>query len=366
MRSLLAALTFLCLFTARAQQPAFYTANADSTQFHLTRDGAAHLASLPLHCINQEYPNKTGHTANGDSDQVLTPKQLHPIFFGCFDWHSSVHGYWMLTRLLKKFPDLPQKADIEKVFNENITPEKIAVEVAYFNAPLSKSWERTYGWAWLLRFDQELMEWKDANAQKWHTILQPLMQKVVELWTAYLPKLTYPNRTGVHPNTAFGMVFALDYARALGNKSFEQSIVQTAKTLFGKDVQAPIRWEPDGSDFLSPSLEEVDLMRRVLAPAAFMKWFNLYMPENGLQNVMKIPVVSDRTDLQIVHLDGLCFSRSWCLKGLEKALPKMDKRRPVLLKAANRLLSSSLPHVASGHYGGEHWLASFAVFAMVD
>lgn len=366
MRIILTALTFLYLFTARAQQPTFYSANADSTQFFLTREGAAHLASLPLKCIYQEYPNKTGHTASGDSDQVLTPKQLHPAFYGCFDWHSCVHGYWMLARLLQQFPDLPQKADIEKVFTENITPGKIAAEVAYFKAPLAKSWERTYGWAWLLKLDQELLAWKDEKAQQWHAALQPLTQKIVELWTAYLPKATYPNRTGVHPNTAFGLVFALDYARAAGNKNFEQAIIQTAKNLFGKDVQAPIRWEPDGSDFLSPSLEEVDLMRRVLAPAEFMKWFNLYMPENGLQNVMKIPVVSDRTDLQIVHLDGLCFSRSWCLKGLVKALPKTDKRRPILLKAANRLLRSSLPHIASGHYGGEHWLASFAVYALVD
>jgi hypothetical protein len=365
MRLLLTALVTLLLFTATAQQPVLYTVSADSTQFSLTREGAAHLASLPLKCIYQEYPNKTGHTASGDSDQVLTPKQLHPTFYGCFDWHSCVHGYWMLTRLLKKYPDLTQKADIEKVFNENITPEKIAVEVAYFNPALLRSWERTYGWAWLLKLDQELLEWKDEKAQQWHKTLQPLTQKIVELWTAFLPKQTYPNRTGVHPNTAFGLVFALDYARAAGNRNFEQAIIQKAKELFGKDVQAPIRWEPDGSDFLSPSLEEVDLMRRVLPAVEFMKWFNGYMPENGLQHVMKIPVVSDRSDLQIVHLDGLCFSRSWCLKGLESVLPKTDKRRPQLLKAANRLLSSSLPHIATGHYGGEHWLASFAVYALL-
>lgn len=366
MRKLPAVLASICIITAHAQQTPFYSANADSTRFSLTLEGAAHLASLPLKCMNQEYPNKTGHTAAGDSDQVLTPKQLHPVFYGCFDWHSCVHGYWMLTRLLKTFPDLPQKADIVKAFNENITPEKVSVEVAYFTPTLSKSWERTYGWAWLLKLDQELLEWKDAQAQKWRANLQPLTQKVVELWMTYLPKLTYANRTGVHPNTAFGMVFALDYARATGNAAFEQALVKTAKSLFGKDVQAPIRWEPDGSDFLSPSLEEVDLMRRVLAPGEFIKWFNAYMPANGLQNVMKIPVVSDRSDLQIVHLDGLCFSRSWCLKGLASMLPATDKRRPLLLKAASRLLSSSLPNVASGQYGGEHWLASFAVYALMN
>ncbi|WP_205511835.1 DUF2891 domain-containing protein [Longitalea arenae] len=365
MRSLLTVLISLCLTTAKAQ-PSLYIINADSTRIQLTPEGAAHLASLPLKCIYQEYPNKTGHTASGDSDQVLTPKQLHPTFYGCFDWHSCVHGYWMLARLLKQFPALPQKADIEKVFNENITAEKIATEVAYFKAPLARSWERTYGWAWLLRLDQELLQWDHANAQQWRTTLQPLTQTIVALWKAYLPKLTYPNRTGVHPNTAFGLVFALDYARAVGDTAFERAIVKTASGVYGKDEQAPIRWEPDGSDFLSPSLEEVDLMRRVLPAAEFMSWFNKYIPANGLQNIMQIPIVSDRTDLQIVHLDGLCFSRSWCLKGLVTALPKTDKRRPQLLKAANRLLSSALPHVASGHYGGEHWLASFAVYALVE
>jgi hypothetical protein len=356
---------FFALFSW-SQQPKFFTINADSTAFSLTIEGASHLASLPLKCVYQEYPNKTGHTAAGDSDQVLTPKQLHPAFYGCFDWHSCVHGYWMMARLLKQFPNIPQRSEIEKAFNDHITAEKIAQEVKYFQAPLSRTYERTYGWAWLLKLDQELMEWKDTAAQKWHTALQPLTQKIVDLWMAFLPKQTYPNRTGVHPNTAFGLVFALDFARASGNKTFEQAIIRSAKNLFGKDVQAPARWEPDGTDFLSPSLEETDLMRRVLPAAEFIRWFNAFMPADGLQNVLKIPVVSDRSDMQIVHLDGLCFSRSWCLKGLAGMLPKTDARRAKLLKASIRLLSSSLPHIASGHYGGEHWLASFAVYALTN
>ena len=354
----------LCINTTFAQSTKFYTINADSSAFSLTIEGASHLASLPLKCVFQEYPNKTGHTAVADSDQVLTPKQLHPAFYGCFDWHSCVHGYWMLARLLKTFPALPQRAQIEKAFNDNITPEKIAAEVKYFEPTLAKSWERTYGWAWLLKLDQELMTWNDTTAQRWHATLQPLAQKIVGLWTGFLPKQTYPNRTGVHPNTAFGLVFALDYAHASGNKNFEDAIVKAARNLFGKDVQAPARWEPDGSDFLSPSLEEADLMRRVLSATEFTKWFNQYMPASGLQNVLKIPVVSDRSDLQIVHLDGLCFSRSWCLKGLANTLPKTDAHRKQLQKASIRLLSASLPNVASGQYGGEHWLASFAVYAL--
>jgi hypothetical protein len=366
MRTFFSLLSLLVVITSHSQPIKFFTLNADSTAFALTPEGAAHLAGLPLKCALQEYPNKTGHTAHSDSDQVLTPKQLHPAFYGCFDWHSCVHGYWMMARLLKLFPALPQQAEIRKLFNESLSPEKIAAEVKYFEQPLARSWERTYGWAWLLKLDQELMEWKDTAAQQWHAHLQPLTQKIIGLWMNFLPKQTYPNRTGVHPNTAFGLVFALDYARAASDTIFERAILQSARYLYGKDVQAPARWEPDGSDFLSPSLEESDLMRRVLSPAVFAQWFNQYMPAAGLQNVLKIPVVSDRSDLQIVHLDGLCFSRSWCLKGIAESLPKADIRRKQLLKASIKLLSASLPHVASGEYGGEHWLASFAVYAMTD
>jgi Protein of unknown function (DUF2891). len=353
------------LFFAVSVKAQLFTINADSTAFSLTPKGAAHLAGLPLKCALQEYPNKTSHTANSDSDQVLTPKQLHPAFYGCFDWHSCVHGYWMMARLLKLFPDLPQRDSIRQLFNTSITPEKMAAEVKYFELPLARSWERTYGWAWLLKLDQELMEWKeDTAAQRWHANLQPLTNRIIELWMAFLPKQTYPNRTGVHPNTAFGLVFALDYARAARDLAFEAAIVATAKRLYGNDEGAPARWEPDGSDFLSPSLEECDLMRRVLPGAVFVQWFNKYMTAEGLSNLEKIPVVSDRSDLQIVHLDGLCFSRSWCLKGVAEVLPESDLRRERMLKAAIRLLSASLPHVASGEYGGEHWLASFAVYAL--
>jgi len=255
--------------TARSQVNNLFTVKKDSSGFELTLKGASHLASLPLKCVLQEFPNKTNHTSNTDSDHVLLPKKLHPTFYGCFDWHSSVHGHWMLIRLLKLFPQMPEAALIRETLNKTITKQNILDEVKYFSMPLTASWERTYGWAWILKLDEELYNWDDADAKRWHEAMQPLTKKVVDLWTKFLPKQTYPNRTGVHPNTAFGLVFALDYARAAKNNQFENAIVASAKKIYGKDKNAPAIWEPNGADFLSPSLEEADLMRRVLSISSF-------------------------------------------------------------------------------------------------
>lgn len=363
---------FVFIFTSilcgisQAQVYDLFKIKKDSSGFELTLKGASHLASLPLKCILQEFPNKTNHTSNSDSDHVLLPKQLHPAFFGCFDWHSSVHGHWMLLRLLKLFPQIPEAARIREVLSATISKENIINEIKYFSLPLTASWERTYGWAWILKLDEELTGWNDADGQRWQEALQPLTQKIVELWTKFLPKQTYPNRTGVHPNTAFGLVFAFDYARKTKNISFEKSILESARKIFGKDKNAPALWEPNGADFLSPSLEEADLMRRVLSPKEFTSWFNQFFTLQSLKHLAVLPVVSDRTDLQIVHLDGLSFSRSWCMKGLAAVLPAIDVRRKLLLRSALNHLSTALPHVVSGEYGGEHWLASFAVYALLN
>lgn len=349
-----------------AQQNNLFMYKKDSSGFILTTKGASHLASLPLKCIEQEFPNKTNHTSVSDSDHVLLPKQLHPAFYGCFDWHSSVHGHWMLVKLLKEFPSLPEAGRIRSTLNHTLTAEAVHQEVKYFELPLTASWERTYGWAWLLKLDEELLNWNSAEAKTWHAALQPLVQKIVTIWKEYLPKQTYANRTGVHPNTAFGLVFALDYARTVKDTAFEKAIIASTKKLFAKDVNAPALWEPNGSDFLSPCLEEADLMRRVLTPAAFQTWFNRFLPLKSLQHLTILPVVSDRTDLQIVHLDGLSFSRSWCMKGLAETLPATDPRKKLLMHSAMHHLSNALPNVVSGNYGGEHWLASFAVYAITQ
>ena len=351
---------------ARAQVSDLYHIKKDSSGFELTQKGASVLASLPLKCIVQQYPNKTGHVVLGDSDQLISsPRQLHPVFYGCFDWHSSVHGHWMLVRLLKMFPQLPEAATIRAAINSSFTNENIAVEVNYFSSQLTKGWERTYGWAWLLKLDEELYTWDDENAKRWHTALQPLTQKIIALWKEFLPKQTYPNRTGTHPNTSFGLVFALEYAKTLQNSVFEKMIVESAKRIYGNDKNAPAAWEPDGSDFLSPSLEEADLMRRILPVKEFTGWLNHYISLQVMKHLTLLPVVSDRSDLQIVHLDGLCFSRSWCMRSIAAALPAADQRKKLLQRAAIMHLQTALPNVVSGNYGGEHWLASFAVLALV-
>jgi Protein of unknown function (DUF2891) len=359
----------LILFVAlqsKAQINDLFVVKKDSSGFDLTMKGASHLASLPLKCILQEFPNKTSHTSNTDSDHVLLPKQLHPTFYGCFDWHSSVHGHWMLIKLLKLFPNLPESNAIRTILNKTITKENIIKEVNYFDMKLTASWERTYGWAWILKLDEELYNWDDMDGKKWQEAIQPLTEKIVQLWTKFLPKQTYANRTGVHPNTAFGLVFALDYARAAKNTAFEKVIIESAKAIFLKDKNAPASWEPNGSDFLSPSLEEADLMRRVLTAKEFTNWFNQFFTLQSLKHLTILPVVSDRTDLQIVHLDGLCFSRSWCMKGLATSLPTNDSRRKMLLRSSANHLGAALPNIVSGEYGGEHWLASFAVYALVN
>jgi hypothetical protein len=349
-----------------AQVNDLYSLRKDKTGFELTLKGASHLASLPLKCIGQEFPNKTNHTSNKDSDHILLPHELHPVFYGCFDWHSSVHGHWMLIRLLKTFPGLPEAGTIRAMLNKTMTRENMIKEAKYFDLPLTSGWERTYGWAWILKLDEELMSWNDPDGKKWEEAMQPLTNKIVNTWKTFLPKQTYPNRTGIHPNTAFGLVFALDYARAKKDTGFEYAIKSSAKSLFLHDDNAPVSWEPNGSDFLSPCLEEADLMRRILPSKVFLPWFNKFFPDKSLNHLAILPVVSDRTDLQIVHLDGLSFSRSWCMKGLASALPANDPRKQLLLKSAMDHLSNALPHVVSGEYGGEHWLASFAVYALLN
>lgn len=349
-----------------AQVNDLYLIKKDSSGYELTLKGASQLASLPLKCITQEFPNKTNHSSYTDSDHVLLPNQLHPSFYGCFDWHSSVHGHWMLARLLQLFPGMPEANLIRSVLNTTITKENILKEVNYFDMPLTASWERTYGWAWILKLDEALYKWDDPDARKWHKALQPLTKKIIQLWTNFLPKQTYANRTGVHPNTAFGLVFALDYARTVKHTAFESAIVASAIKIFGKDKNAPAIWEPNGSDFLSPALEEADLMRRVLPKKEFTTWFNQFISLQSIKHLTILPVVSDRGDLQIVHLDGLSFSRSWCMNGLAAMLPANDQRKKILQRSAIKHLAVALPHVVSGEYGGEHWLASFAVYALIN
>ena len=331
----------------------------------LTAGTAAQLARLPLHCINNEFPNKTSHTADGPSDAALLPSQLHPAFYGCLDWHSSVHGHWLLVKVLKQFPNTTIKDSIIQVLNNSFQPQKIQAEAAYFTKyKTSGTYERTYGWAWLLKLDEELYTWDDPLARQWYNALQPLTEQILNLWKTYLPKQTYPNRTGVHPNTAFGLVFALDWARSLNDTAFEKSIISKAKGFYLDNVAAPAYMEPDGTDFLSPSLEIADLMRRILPRWQFISWLNKFYDARSIERITKLPVVSDRNDYQIVHLDGLALSRAWCMRGIAGALPANNPLKNKFEQTAASFLKQTLPNVTSGNYGGDHWLASFALYAL--
>ena len=273
----------------------------------------------------------------------------------------------MLVRLLRAFPALPEANKIRGALNANLTTENILKEVAYLNEANRQSFERTYGWAWLLKLAEELHDWHDEDGQRWSRALQPLTDALVARYLAFLPKQTYPIRTGVHPNTAFGLAFAFDYARATGNDKFEKLLEERSRTYFGKDVNYPGSWEPGGEDFFSPAMMEADLMRRVLGPAAFSSWFRRFLPELGRgrpRSLLAPAIGSDRNDPKLVHLDGLNLSRAWCMRNIVAALPAKDPRRKVLARAANAHAADALIHVASGDYAGEHWLASFAVYML--
>src|SRR5437868_3548976 len=364
---MLAAMLSPALLAGRNQIQAFTRTRAGALEANgLTQEQASHFAALALKCIRKEYPNKPDHTIN-DSGDVKSPRSMHPSFYGCYDWHSSVHGHWMLVRLLRLFPKLSEAREIRDALNANLSSRNIAVEVAYLGQENRQSFERTYGWAWLLKLAEELHRWNDLDGAAWSKNLKTLADSLVERYLAFLPKQTYPIRTGVHPNTAFGLAFAHDYARTAGHKALRELIEERSRTYYGKDVDIPAKWEPDGADFFSPSLMEADLMRRVLPAAEFQAWFKRFLPElaNGGPKSLLVPAtVSDRTDPQIVHLDGLNLSRAWCMRSIAGALAADDPARKVLAESARRHAEAGLEHVASGDYVGEHWLASFATYLL--
>ncbi|HEY3580937.1 MAG TPA: DUF2891 domain-containing protein [Pyrinomonadaceae bacterium] len=332
----------------------------------LTEKEASHFAALALKCVTREFPNKPEHVINNNSE-VLSPKTLHPAFYGCYDWHSSVHGHWMLVRLLKSFPNLPESAQIRAALNANLTAENIQAEVAYMKQPNRQSFERTYGWAWALKLAEELHSWNDTDGTRWSTNLKPLAELLSASYRNFLPKQTYPIRTGVHPNTAFGLAFALDYAKTTGDRELEALLDERSRTYYSKDANYPGAWEPGGEDFFSAALMEADLMRRVMKPAEFAAWFRRFLPGVAKGNppeLLQPALVTDRSDPKLVHLDGLNLSRAWCMRSIARALPANDPARAVLSESADKHAAAALAHVASGDYAGEHWLASFAVYLL--
>ena len=309
----------------------------------LTPDIAARFGRIALGHVTREYPHKLDHVMAGPED-VRSPRELHPIFYGSFDWHSCVHGWWLLLTVRRLFPDLAESEEIGALAEEMLTPEKVAVELAYLERPGSGGFERPYGWAWLLALHQEAAR-SDAP---WAGALEPLARAFAERFRAFMPKLTYPIRTGTHFNTAFASVVAVDWAGAF-DPDLARLIRDRAVHFYAGDIGCQA-WEPSGDDFLSPSLIEALCMKRVLEPDAFASWFAAFLPEVPA-TLAKPAFVSDRSDGKIAHLDGLNLSRAWCWRALE---------RPDL---AAIHLDASLPHVA-GDYMGEHWLATFALLAL--
>ncbi|MUU76939.1 DUF2891 domain-containing protein [Winogradskyella endarachnes] len=326
----------------------------------LNLEQAKRLAQLPFHCMDTEYPNKLNQIIGSASD-LKSPKELHPAFYGCFDWHSAVHGHWSLVSLLKQFPDLENSEEIEQKLLQNISKENIKKELVYFEGEFSKSFERTYGWAWLLKLAEELHTWEGDTARTLETNLQPLTDLIVGRYLEFLPKLNYPVRVGEHPNTAFGMSFAYDYAITVENEAFVELIEERAIDFYKNDQDCPLGWEPNGFDFLSPCVEEAALMKRVLSEEAFLSWFNDFLPELSDESFdWSVGEVSDRTDGKLVHLDGVNFSRAWSLNYIAKDLPQFNH----LKNLANKHINYSLPSIVGDSYEGSHWLGTFAIYAL--
>jgi len=326
----------------------------------LTPELASQFARIALGHVAREYPNKLDHVLAGPDD-VRGPRDLHPIFFGSFDWHSCVHGYWLLATLLRLEPGIPEADAIRALFDDAFTADKVAAECAYLERPYSRGFERPYGWGWLLKLQAELM----AHDAPWAAIHQPLADGFVRRFRDFLPVAVYPIRTGVHSSTAFALALASDYARVAADEALLALFEARARAWYVADRDAQA-WEPSGDDFLSATLVTAECLRRLLPPDEWRAWFAAYLPhaaEARPATLFTPAVVTDRTDGKIVHLDGLNLSRAWCWREIATALGPRDPAYFVVEDAARHHLVASLPHVA-GDYMGEHWLASFALLAL--
>ncbi|WP_084578938.1 DUF2891 domain-containing protein [Sphingomonas azotifigens] len=324
----------------------------------MTPDLAASFARIALGHVEREYPHKADHVMDGDADAYI-PHLVHPIFYGSFDWHSCVHGYWLLARVRRLFPELAEAAAIDALFARAFTPAKVEAERAYLDRPSARSFERPYGWAWTLMLASELIVAHSPHAQT----LQPLADAFIARFEEFLPKLHYPVRAGFHSNTAFALVLAERYARASGDDAFRATLRAAASRWFSHDRGAQA-WEPSGEDFLSPTLTEALAMQALLAPDVFALWFAAFLPDlaTGQPAALFTPAqVSDRSDGKIAHLDGLNLSRAWAMRSLARSASG-DMAR-ALDEAAARHLAAAIGEVA-GDYMGEHWLASFAMLAL--
>jgi hypothetical protein len=325
---------------------------------------AERFATLALDCVHQEYPNKIAHTLSGDAD-VRPPRELTPVFYGCFDWHSSVHGHWLLARVARLYPQTDVARHASAALARSFTPERVAGELAYLRTPGRQEFERPYGLAWLLQLTAELREWQTPEAARWLDLLRPLEAEAVSRLSDWLPKLTRPIRTGEHSQTAFAFGLALDWARVAGDRTFERLVAERSRVFYQNDRHCPFAYEPSGQDFLSPCLAEADLMRRILDPSQFSMWLSGFLPDlprRADDSWLEPGVVLDASDGKLAHLDGLNLSRAWMLEGILSALPADDPRRAALQAAAVRHRMLGLAAVTGQHYAGGHWLGSFALY----
>ena len=325
---------------------------------------AGRFAELALACVHKEYPNKISHTLQSDAD-VGAPRRLTPAFCGCFDWHSAVHGHWLLARLARTFPAAPFAARARAALAESLTDANIAAEVAYLGVAERADFERPYGLAWLLQLAAELREWDDPQARRWSATLAPLERAAADRLAAWLPRLSHPVRSGEHGQTAFAFGLVLDWARVAGDEAMARLVRERSAALYLADRGCPLAYEPSGQDFLSPCLAEADLVRRWLAPVELAAWLGAFLPQlplDGNASWLTPAMVTDPTDGKLAHLDGLNLSRAWMLEGIAAALPDGDPRVAGLRAAALTHRASGLAAVTGEHYAGGHWLASFAVY----
>jgi hypothetical protein len=345
--------------------PPVFTLAADSTTTPAFDEKAAErFARLALACVHKEYPNKISHVLNSDAD-VAPPRKLTPAFCGCYDWHSSVHGHWLLVRLVRTFPNASFVADARDALKQSLTAENLKEEANYLRGQGRASFERPYGLSWLLQLCAELREWDDPQAREISANLRPLEETAVDRLKTWLLKLSHPVRIGEHDQTAFGLGLMLDYARSAENEEFAKLVSDSAKKFFIADKNCPLAYEPSGEDFLSPTLGEADTMRRVLPQNELAKWLKEFMPQiptKAATDWLPVVVSPDPSDPKLAHLDGLNLSRAWMLEGILSALPAGDPRRAALQATADANRRAGLTAVTGEHYEGGHWLGSFAVY----
>lgn len=358
MKKIYLIITVTLLFACQPNQEAKEMTEKTFENLKIDFEAASKLVKLPLICATQEYPNKLGQVI-GDSTHLKTPRQLHPAFYGCFDWHSAVHGHWSMVELLQLYPNLKQADSIKSVLKSHLSQENIAKEVEYFQQDINNSYERMYGWAWLFKLNQALHEWDDPLGKDLHNNLQPLTTILKNKFEEFLPKLVYPIRVGEHTNTAFALNMMHDYAKSLNDEELLKNIKSAAIRYYQTDEACPLNWEPSGYDFLSPCLEEAVLMQKVLDQNAFKNWITLFLPQlQSKEFQLEVAKVSDRSDGKLVHLDGLNFSRAWNLFKLSK-VEGFSHLQPIAVEHFN----AAYPNLVGDSYEGGHWLGSFAVYA---